>query len=430
MHLSRGSLNCGCQAGEGWRRSSLLGSYLLFAILCPLALAGKYGGGAGTLESPFLLYTTEDFITMSNTLSDWDKNFKLMRDIDLSGYTEKNFHAIGQWVGLGASDNKPFSGTLDGNGKTISHFRYKDIHADYVGLFAYVSGSIANLELVDVRVIGDGLGAGALVGCLERGGVKQCSASRVYVSGNLCVGGLVGAADGGLGKCSARGQVSGISFVGGLVGQCGKGTLYQSYAKATVVGNDGVGGLAGAIMNDDAVVDSCYATGSVEGSQYVGGLVGEVVQGTIFRCYSTGRVAGNSNVGGLIGTLWGLGESLGSFWDTEASKQAASPGGQGKTTAEMRTMGTYLVSNWDFNYVWTICDSSSYPVLLWQIPRGDLVCPDGVNWIDFVWFARNWRDDSCIELNSFCEGADLDSSGSVEYPDLAIFAENWLDGID
>jgi len=430
MNLSRGSRNCGLGMGDGGCGPLIFAFYLLFSVLCSLASAGKYGGGSGTAESPFLIYTTEDFITMSNTPSDWDKSFKLMRDIDLSGYDERNFRALGRWFGLGVLENKPFSGTLDGNGRTISNFRYKDVHQEYVGLFSYVTGVITNLELVQATVIGDASGTGALVGYLERGGVRQCSASRVYVSGNLCVGGLVGLADSGLGKCSVRGQVSGISYVGGLVGQCGKGTLFQSYSKATVVGNDSVGGLAGAIMNDNAVVDSCYASGGVDGSQYVGGLVGQVVQGTLFRCYSTGPVAGKSNVGGFVGSLRVLGKSLGSFWDTEASRQATSPGSQGKTTAEMRTMDTYLASNWDFINVWTICDGINYPVLLWQIPRGDLVCPDGVDWVDFVWFARNWRHNDCVELNSSCEGADLDSSGSVEYPDLAIFAETWLDGMD
>ena len=102
----------------------------------------------------------------------------------------------------------------------------------------------------------------------------------------------------------------------------------------------------------------------------------------------------------------------------------------GKTTAQMQFVDTFLALGWDFYNVWTICDGNHYPVLLWQIPPGDLVCPDGVNFIDFVWFAANWRHRNCGAVNLDCNGADLDKSGSVEFRDLVIFAENWLAGME
>jgi len=121
---------------------------------------------------------------------------------------------------------------------------------------------------------------------------------------------------------------------------------------------------------------------------------------------------------------------MGCLWDKDSSGQATSVGGTGKTTAEMKLMDTYLAMNWDFFDTWTICEGINYPILQWQIPLGDFVCPDGVNFLDFVWFAANWRHRDCGEINLNCEGADFDKSGSVEFRDLAIFAEHWLAGIE
>ncbi len=410
----------------------LLRDVLLIGMCLPAAaLCAKYGGGSGTVESPFLIYTVADFSAVGNSPADWDKHFKLMRDIDLSGYDETNLTLIGRWVGLGSLDNQPFDGFFDGGGKSIRNFRYTDVHQEYIGLFQHVVGEIRNLELRDVKVVGAGFGTGALVGYLERGSVADCSVTNVSVSGDTCVGGLVGVVDASVSKCSSRGRVSGIRYVGGLVGQLGPGTIHRSYSKADVVGNENVGGLVGGTLRETAIVDSSYATGDVDGSLYVGGLAGQVVQGRVFRCYAAGAVTGKQGVvGGLVGGRKVLGQVIGSLWDIESSGQATSDGGVGMTTAEMKSESTYLAANWDFGNTWLICEGINYPVLTWQIPAGDLRCPDGVDFIDFIWFAKNWRHDDCANFNGFCDWADIDGSGDVGYPDLAIFAHTWLTGLD
>jgi len=404
---------------------------VLIVICLPVsAFCAKYGGGSGTLAQPFLIYTAADFSAIGNNPADWDKHFKLMRDIDLSGYDETNLPLIGLWVTLGSTQNQPFSGFFDGDGRTIRNFRYQDVHREYVGLFQHVVGEIKNLELLDAKVVAAGLGAGSLVGYLERGSVVDCSATNVSVSGDTYVGGLIGMADGSVSRCSSRGRVSGVWYVGGLVGQLGKGMISQSYSKASVLGNESVGGLVGATLRETAIVDSCYATGAVDGSLYVGGLAGQVVQGRVFRCYSAGAVTGKQSVGGLVGSLRVLGQVIASLWDTESSRQTTSEGGVGKTMVEMTSESTFLTQNWDFGGIWLICEGINYPVLVWQIPRGDLRCPDGVDLIDFVWFAKNWRHSDCARLNGFCDWADIDGSGAVGYPDLVIFAQTWLTGLD
>ncbi len=409
----------------------LLRDVLLISMCLPVsAFCAKYGGGSGTVESPFFIYTAADFSAIGDNPADWDKHFRLMRDIDLSGYDETNLTLIGHWVTLGSLENQPFSGVFDGDGKSIRNFRYKNVHQEYVGLFQHVAGEIRNLELRDAKVVGARSGTGSLVGYLERGSLADCSVTNASVSGDTYVGGLAGLVDGSVSRCSSRGRVSGIWYVGGLVGQLGKGTIYRSYSKADVLGNESVGGLVGATLRETAIVDSSYATGDVDGSLYVGGLTGLVVQGRVFRCYSAGAVTGKQSAGGLVGGRKVLGQVIGSLWDIDSSGQTTSGGGTGMTTAEMKSESTYLAANWDFGNTWLICEGINYPVLVWQIPGGDLRCPDGVDLIDFVWFAKNWRHSDCAALNGFCDWADIDGSGDVGCLDLAVFAHTWLTGLD
>jgi hypothetical protein len=408
--------------------------YLALLVVClPVSgFAADYGGGAGTPQDPFLIYTPADFSMIGDNPADWDKHFKLMSDIDLTGYDEANLHLIGRWVTWGSPTNLGFTGVFDGNGRTISNFRYKDAHLDYVGLFEYVwmPGLVKNLTLRRATVIGNGMGTGSLVGYVEKGSVAGCTAVQVEVSGNLDVGGLVGRLDGSVGKCSTRGRVAGNSYVGGLIGQVGEGVVNQSYSKARVVGNENAGGLTGGTTGETAVVDSCYATGAVEGGSFVGGLVGQIGQGRIFKCYSAGEVTGDQQAGGLVGYHRALGQVMACRWDTQTSRQTTSSGGTGATTSEMKSIDTFVSAGWDFIATWTICEGVNYPILLWQIPPGDLRCPDGVTASDFAWFAQQWRHDNCSAANWDCDGADLDQSGVVEYRDLLILAENWLAGAD
>ena len=63
---------------------------------------------------------------------------------------------------------------------------------------------------------------------------------------------------------------------------------------------------------------------------------------------------------------------------------------------------------------------------MWKIPAGDFVCPDGITIEDLVFFIEHWGNDNCDLSNDYCQGTDLDFSGTVDANDLVIFFENWL----
>ncbi len=434
----------------------------------------KYGGGTGEPNDPYLIYTAEQMNAIGAEPNDWDKNFKLMANIDLSAYTGTNFNIIGDWED--PRDNKPFTGVFEGNSHTISNFNYTSTDANNIGLFAYVddpNAEIKDLGLIDPNIeAGTGNWIGSLVGHLYEGTITGCYAEDGSVSGNSEIGGLVGFKSGGtiticystgnvFGKwwsvgglvgfnsgtitnCTSSARVSGNNNVGGLAGD-NRGTITNCYATSSVAGTEHVGGMVG--ENFGGEVTNCYSTSSVTGTILIGGLVGKnipisrlkqgggyiLVGGTITNSYSTGSVSGNENIGGLVGDNL-KGEIANSFWDIETSGLTTSAGGTGKTTAEMQSESTFTDAGWDFvgesvngtEDFWSICEGTNYPRLAWQIPAGDFVCPDGITIEDFLFFIEHWRDDNCDLSNDYCQGTDLDFSGTVDETDLEIFLENWL----
>jgi hypothetical protein len=344
-----------------------------------------YGGGTGTQANPYLIYTAEQFNMIGLLPCDWGRHFKLMADIDLSGLTGTDFNIIGyarSW-----DDKKAFTGVFDGNGKKIYDFSYTSTDRDYVGLFAYVDGE--NALIKDLGLIDPNIDAG--------------TSWKLWR-----VASLVAINSGTVSNCYVQG--------------------------GTVSGNEDIGGLVGNNLN--GTITDCYSATNVSGNLEVGGLVGENSSGTITNCYSTASVSGPFIVGGLVGSNGGT--ITNSFWDIETSGQSSSAGGTGKTTAEMQTESTFADAGWDFvgetangtEDIWSICEGTNYPRLTWQISAGDFVCPAGIAIEDFVFFIEHWQDNNCDLSNNYCDGTDLDQSGTVDTNDLEILVDNWQAGIE
>ncbi len=410
------------------RKSRILQTIPLVITICFFSLPayGKYGGGTGEPNDPFLIYTAEQMDTIGAEPNDWDKHFKLMSDIDLGSYTGTSFNIIGydeDW-----RYDKPFSGVFNGNGKTISNFSYTSEGRGYIGLFGHVAG--VNAEIKDLRLVnpdvtaGTGRYVGSIIGLLSTGAVtacyveggsvsgtvrdtgglvgscigiiNNCHVENISVSGDSDTGALVGSNGGRITNCYSQANVSGNSYIGGLAGY-NAAVIYNSYSAGSVSGGEGVGGLVG---YNDGVITSCYAAirvwggnsigglvgytsgtiadcytnGSVSGDNGVGGLVGYNDSfAVILNCYSVGQVAGTFNVGGLVGYNY-AGVVLNSLWDIFASGQLSSDGGTGSITIEMRNSATFMNLGWDFvgqsdgpHDIWAKPTSGGYMVLWWQL---------------------------------------------------------------
>jgi hypothetical protein len=259
--------------------------------------------------------------------------------------------------------------------------------------------------------------AGGLIGYLVSIGntvINDCYATGNVSSLDDNIGGLIGLiqADGNLtiDGCHATGNVTGVADdIGGLIGsiqlQVGsKSTISRCYATGNVTAEGTIGGLIGLIQADDELtIEKCYATGDVTGvdgvwpSEYIGGFIAllqfsgaatvinncyaegdasgaDCVAGFIGNtdavaitcCYSRGKVTGTgSDPGGFIGIYNGVPAISACFWDIETSGQAASSGGVGLPTAQMKDIATFGVAGWNLETIWKLYEhcNNGYPCL-------------------------------------------------------------------
>ena len=241
-------------------------------------------------------------------------NITLTDNIDLTGI---------DWTPIGKDDNKAYTGTFDGNGKTITGLTVTGSYK-YAGLFGDIdeNGTVKNVVLEGVQITSDNSSgyAGGVAGD-SWGTIENCSVSG-SVSGTTFAGGVVGSQWGGsITGCNSSATVKGVIFAGGIAGETNSGaSLTGCYATGDVtVENDGTnnshaGGVVG--YNGGCTLTACYATGSVTGSGsgtiYVGGVTGSNNLGILTACYhakgdvsgptgTTGGVAGRNFKGSMSG---------------------------------------------------------------------------------------------------------------------------------
>ncbi len=420
-------------------RTTLILSFTIIITFAAGSAFGKYSGGTGEPNTPYQIATKADLLVLAADANDYSKCFVLTADINMEGQIFTTAIIAPDMNNANYElDGTVFTGTFDGNDHKITHFTINGGSNWYLGLFGYIEfgGSVKNLGLENIAVSGSSLLSeyrGSLVG-LNYGSINNCYSMATLSCGGAYIGGLVGDNRGGISNCYSTGTVSGSSnsyCVGGLVGDNFYGSISNCYSTDTVSGWMDVGGLVGANVGSisncystgavsglsgsydsadvgglvgfsgDGDISDCYSTGDVNGIAYVGGLVGENDQGgSISNCYSTGAVSGTSSVGGLLGAMYN-GSVLSSFWDINTSGQTigvgygSSMGVSGKTTAEMKTLATFTLAEWDFVDTWGIGNGQTYPYLK--------------------------------PLTGF-NPADLNYSRTVDFADFAIFATNWLSG--
>lgn len=241
-------------------------------------------------------------VTSADGLLAW--NEAVQKDMTLNCTLADNIDLTGiDWTPIGKDDNKAYTGTFDGNGKTITGLTVTGSN-EYAGLFGFIGpgGTVQNVVLEGVQITSDNSSgyAGGVAGYCYRGTLENCSVSgSVSGSGSSSdVGGVVGyQLVGSITGCSSSATVKGMNRAGGVVGVTNNGaTLTACYATGDVtVENDGTsyacaGGIVG-MNGGNSTLTACYAAGNVSGKGsgtiHVGGAVGENY-GTLTACYWSG----------------------------------------------------------------------------------------------------------------------------------------------
>ena len=354
------------------------------------------------------------------------RGYELVRSLDFNDANSyRDYEINSDWTVENYSNNSDrgwhplpgLSAVFNGNGFVISNLQINRVTHNNAGLFGAVHrlGRVENVELVYPNIRG-GSNVGGLVG--NNNGVVINSYVRDYdtdastrdtskyieaISGS--VGGLVGRNNGdgaSIGDIINSGAVIDVQIkqdtstaginanAGGLAGFNLNGAeIINSYARGTVKGPCGVGGLIANNLSSDSSVPeknskiiNSYATGNVitgfgncdvAGNIHSGGLAavnsGLISNSYTTSCFSSGSATvANTRRGGVVqdnsGTI-----SNSYYQTTGCNGLQQTPSGSNKTQTQLQapvatdsnfSSGIYqawALSEWDFG------DNSQYPVI-------------------------------------------------------------------
>lgn len=205
------------------QRTILIVATLIAAV--GIAKADTWDGSISTAwyenGEPYEIHSAADLAGLAQLVNDspfWNrvdfagKTITLMTDIDLGAHGASGL----EWPMIGDGDNKPFRGTFNGNGHTISNVFVDNnydgaIHYDRVaGIFGYNGGTIRNLTVSNGYFLADGVMgfktdyAGAIAG-VNNGTIENCTAIQVSpeVRGGDYAGSICGQNNGTVTGCLA-----------------------------------------------------------------------------------------------------------------------------------------------------------------------------------------------------------------------------------
>ena len=330
----------------------------------------------------------------------------LMENIDLTGET---WDVIGSYTD--DTTNKAFAGIFEGNNRTINGLNINKSQ-DFVGLFAYNTGTIRDIILesgsitgnarvggilavntglienchnkgVTINFTSDSVGGGGIC-ARSTGEIAYCSnSSNITSNTTLYVGGIVGALNyTKIKNCYNLGNIEGVAIVGGVIGNSIDSEIQFCYNTGDITGtgmnsNNGtyVGGIIGSFHKNS--MKGCYNSGKIK-CEYIhaGGIAGENYGGNIKNCYNIGIILKCSNYGNICGGVY----KEATIENCYFSKAITNIDGVGYTNVETKqeTINkdlNYMKSNdfiTDLNKdedVFTIDNNlnNGYPILKWQI---------------------------------------------------------------
>jgi len=326
-----------------------------------------FGGGAGTVENPYLITSYRHLDQLSQFPVLWSASFSQTSNINASASATTPFDAIGY--------DAPFTGTYNGNDYSIDGLTTA-FASGAGGLFANIkTATLSNINLTNANISSMYM-VGGVVGYAEASTITNCSVSG-NISAITIAGGIIGSASNtNINKCSANVVVGGnpmygeayLTHFGGLVGLVNDAgtpitTISNSFAQGTVSAYNFVGGLVGGVD----MASNAFGGGPNTPSSTMGFTMTNCYAANTFTVFASGAIAG-----GIFGQSNYVNSNnaitiTNSFWDAEVSvTNQGYIGGTGKTNAEMKTLGTY--TDWDFATIWKIDASSNggMPNFVWQ----------------------------------------------------------------
>ncbi len=240
--------------------------------------------GAGTEESPYLLFDPSDFKNLATDVNAGTTYsgtyFKVAKkEIDFSGVS---YTAIGKATYDSNGNEVPvaFSGNLDGNGVTIMNLSTNKALFGYIGK----KGLVANITIDEsCKINGYESNVAGIAGS-NKGTIDNCINKAPVSCTKYHVGGICGDNMGTISNCKNYGAITCKSengMTGGIAGDLDEGNILNCENYGDVV-SDGfwIGGIVGLITRQDngqsCSVKNCLNQGDVTGPYDVGGILGSI----------------------------------------------------------------------------------------------------------------------------------------------------------
>lgn len=188
-------------------------------------------------------------------------NARLMNDITMDST---------EWTPIGTSNEHPFTGDFDGNGKTITGLTCTNASKYYVGLVGYADKATIQNVTVQGSSFNGHIYIGAVCGYIKGGTIKNCHAVGTTIGDSdrdddsQYWGGIVDYMTGNnvVTDCTNSGTVSGCWYLGGIVGQTYNATVQDcgntgAVSEFTPSGGSQYGGIVG-LAESDSTIQNCY----------------------------------------------------------------------------------------------------------------------------------------------------------------------------
>ncbi|MFP4664317.1 MAG: cadherin domain-containing protein [Bacteroidales bacterium] len=318
------------------------------------SFTGSFNGNGHTINNLFIHRPDENRVGLFGYVQEGDISNLNLLNCDITG---------GDYTGALAGIVTIYS-TVDScfvNGH-ISGFDYTGGFIGYVTENSNVSFSSAS-----INTSGHNHTGGLIGSCDHNSLIYKCHAGdSVQASGDY-VGMLAGSLRSSIDKCYSFGTVSGDLAVGGLVGALNYGhNVRKCYSTCNISESRCGGGLAGYV--NDGEIRNSYATGTISSDSIPSGFVGYSSASDIDSCYSTSALHGPQyyNPDPMIGNHpLGINCSNLYFLETPLKYMHFNPANTDPNiyTSLLPNEMTHALSfpEFDFSQTWDIVEGSSFP---------------------------------------------------------------------
>lgn len=249
-----------------------------------------FAGGNGSKSNPFEITKTSQLKKIVKYPTAY---FKQIKNLNF------DYEAVGGFF----TEDQPFNGNYNGNGKTISNISGTEALFEYVG----EKGVIKNVVMKKCSVVGDGQALlakhnyGKITGCDINGTVSASGDSNDYNAGLMVCYNY-----GTISNCETSGNIATNaeyhSYAGGIVeynGQSGKIISCNSHTNVTANTAWNYSYAGGIAAINDGMINGCEADGIILATiscsnveKYPGGIV-STNNSQIIDCYYTGESSVN-----------------------------------------------------------------------------------------------------------------------------------------